>query len=70
MAIDVRNTSEEARLAYERAAGRLYSAEIALHDARQSGVDAWMRAAADRLHAAVLSYEVARQSALSEQAAA
>jgi len=35
------------------AARRLYDAEVALHIARQTGVDAWMRAAADRLHDAV-----------------
>lgn len=31
----------------------LYDAEVALHIARQAGVDAWVRAAADRLHDAV-----------------
>lgn len=35
------------------AARRLYDAEIALHIARSSGVDAWIAAASDRLHEAV-----------------
>jgi hypothetical protein len=39
-----------------RAASRLHNAELALHDARQTGVDAWIAAAADRLHEAVVSY--------------
>ena len=28
----------------------IYRAELALHDARSSGIDAWIRAASDRLH--------------------
>jgi len=40
-------------------ARRLYDAEVALHIARQSHVDAWIRAAADRLHEAVLAHSVA-----------
>lgn len=35
------------------AATRLYDAEIALHIARQTGVDAWVAAAYDRLHLAL-----------------
>jgi hypothetical protein len=38
------------------AAVSLHRAELALHDARQTGVDAWISAAADRLHEAVLAY--------------
>jgi len=38
------------------AALRLYEAETALHIARQTGVDNWIRAAADRLHEAVLTH--------------
>lgn len=34
-------------------ATRLNDAEIALHIARQAGVDTWIKAAADRLHEAV-----------------
>lgn len=36
---------------------RVYDAETALHAARQSGVDAWVAAAYDRLHCALLTYE-------------
>lgn len=32
----------------------LYNAEVALHIARQSGVDTWITAAYDRLHLAIL----------------
>lgn len=35
------------------AALRLYDAEVALHIARQSGVDRWIAAAYDRLHLAL-----------------
>jgi hypothetical protein len=38
------------------AAGRVYDAECALHQARQSHVDAWVTAAADKLHLAVGEY--------------
>jgi hypothetical protein len=36
------------------AAERLYDAEIALHIARQTGVDRWINSAADRLHDALV----------------
>jgi hypothetical protein len=39
------------------AAGRLFDAECALHVARQSHVDAWIAAASDRLHDAVLEHD-------------
>ena len=39
----------------EAAERRLYEAEICLHIAHQSGVDAWIRAAGDRLHEALAS---------------
>jgi hypothetical protein len=42
-----------------RAAAHLYEAEVALHAARQSRVDAWVKAACDRLHEAVEAYRVA-----------
>jgi hypothetical protein len=35
------------------AAVRMYNAEVALHIARQSGVDHWVAAAYDRLHVAL-----------------
>ena len=38
---------------------QLYDAECALHAAHQSGVDAWIAAAADKLHQAVADYLVA-----------
>jgi hypothetical protein len=38
------------------AASRLYDAEAAMHAARQTGEGNWIRAAADRLHEAVLAY--------------
>ena len=37
----------------EDAARRLYDAEVALHAAHSSKVDAWITAAADRLHEAI-----------------
>jgi hypothetical protein len=48
------------------AARRLYEAEGALHAAHQTGVDDWIRAAADRLHEAVVAHTdalVCRQAA-------
>jgi len=36
------------------AAHNLYCAEIAFHEARQTHVDEWIRAAADRLHEAIV----------------
>jgi len=42
----------------ERASTALYEAEVALHTARQSGVDPWIRAATDRLHEAIERYEL------------
>jgi len=38
------------------AAERLYRAEVALHAAFQSGVDAWISAAYDRLHEAIAEH--------------
>ena len=43
--------------AADRAAGHLYDAECALHAARQSGIDAWIAAAADQLHQAVVELD-------------
>jgi hypothetical protein len=34
----------------ERLERRVYEAECALHDARTSGIDCWVLAAAERLH--------------------
>jgi hypothetical protein len=41
------------------AARRLYDAEIALHIALQTGVDAWISAAYDRLHEAIAAHTAA-----------
>jgi FAD synthase len=43
----------------EDAARRLYDAEVALHIARQTGVDAWISAAYDRLHEAIAAHTAA-----------
>jgi hypothetical protein len=45
------------------AARRLYDAEVALHIARQTGVAAWISAAYDRLHEAVVGHTAALGSA-------
>jgi len=47
-----------------RAATRLYDAEVALHIARQSKVDAWVAAAYDRLHDAVREHRAALAAAV------
>ena len=52
------------RQAVDAAARRLYDAEVALHIAHASHVDAWIKAASDRLHEAV----VAHLSAVAEAA--
>jgi hypothetical protein len=44
------------------AATRLYDAEIALHIARQTGVDSWVAAAYDRLHLAVEDDQASRRA--------
>ncbi|MDQ1732302.1 MAG: hypothetical protein QOK10_2461 [Pseudonocardiales bacterium] len=64
MAIIGRETDEYARAleARESTARELYEAEITLHDARQSDVDLWVRAASDRLHGALVRYQLAEES--------
>jgi hypothetical protein len=52
-------TAAETLIATER---RLYDAETALHAAHQTHVDAWVSAAYDRLHEAVVAHT---QAALS-----
>ena len=52
-------TYEQAVAARKHAAGALYQAELALHDAHQTRVEEWIAAAHDRLHAAVGQYETA-----------
>lgn len=51
------------------AARDLYDAEFALHIARSSGVDAWIAAAYDHLHRAVVDYEAARAAAARPESA-
>ncbi|HZC69344.1 MAG TPA: hypothetical protein VE442_01495 [Jatrophihabitans sp.] len=41
----------------EQAARHLYDAEVALHIAHQTAVDAWIAAAADGLHEAILTHQ-------------
>jgi hypothetical protein len=55
--VSVRERTPGDRLA--AAATRLYDAEIALHIARQTAVDAWVAAAYRRLHAAVCEHRAA-----------
>lgn len=44
-------TEYEAALSeYETSCAQLYRSEQALHEAHQTGVDEWIRAASDRLH--------------------
>lgn len=47
----------------ETAAQHLYEAECALHIAHQSHVDAWIAAASDRLHEAVVEHLAAEADA-------
>ena len=47
---------EQATTARDHAAHVLYEAELALHDAHQSHIDAWITAASDRLHVAVVAH--------------
>jgi hypothetical protein len=48
---------------------RLYDAETALHAARQSGVDAWVAAAYDRLHEAILEHAAVRSRSATSRSA-
>lgn len=52
-------TASTRTVAVDVAAQRLYRAEVALHDAHTTHVDAWITAAADRLHDAIEAYLVA-----------
>ncbi len=40
----------------QAAAARVYDAECALHAARQAHVDAWIAAAADKLHNSIIEH--------------
>ena len=50
--MDTNSTESEV----EQAARRLYDAEVALHAAHQTAVDAWIAAAGDGLHEAVQAH--------------
>jgi len=56
--------------AQANAARCLYDAETVLHAARQSGVDAWITAAYDRLHDAITTYDSLTSQPAREQQAA
>jgi hypothetical protein len=62
----VRTTSASAQAqdSVHAAAGRLYNAECAFHDARQTHVDAWILAASDRLHCAIATHSAAVAASL------
>lgn len=47
------------RTSRDRAVDHVYAAELQLHCARQSGIDAWASAAADKLHHALVELELA-----------
>jgi hypothetical protein len=53
--------AEESRL--QAAARHLYEAEVALHIAHQTGEDAWIAAAADKLHLAIVEHRAAESAA-------
>ena len=58
------NSNSRTETTVEQVAARhLYEAEVALHIAHQSHVDAWIAAAADRLHDAVVEHLRAVESA-------
>ena len=56
---DTETNQQDPHAALEQAAQHLYDAECALHIARQTRVDAWITAAADHLHLAVLELDSA-----------
>jgi hypothetical protein len=45
----------------DRAARELYDAEVALHAARQTGIDSWVAAAANQLHRAIVRHNSAER---------
>ena len=60
---DIVSPLDSYRDALTATATRLYDAEVALHIARQTGVDAWVAAAYDRLHLAVCQHQAALATA-------
>jgi P2-related tail formation protein len=59
MAIQLPEPTTETIGPVQRAARDLHEAELALHDAHQTHVDSWIKAAGDHLHRAVIRYEAA-----------
>jgi hypothetical protein len=55
-------TCQQAVAARELAARKLHEAEIAAHDANQTHIDFWIRAAHDRLELAVARYVAAEEA--------
>jgi hypothetical protein len=55
------NSAKHTSVALTRSlAAQIYDAECALHAARQSGMDAWIKAAAERLHGLLVRAEFAQ----------
>jgi hypothetical protein len=48
--------SDQAQDRVHSAADVLYAAECAFHDAHQTRIDAWIKAAADKLHDAIAAH--------------
>jgi hypothetical protein len=48
--------SDQAQDRVHSAADFLYAAECAFHDAHQTQIDAWIKAAADKLHNAIAAH--------------
>ncbi len=64
MSIDLVARFDNAAVGAAHAAERrMYDAEIALHAAHQSDVGAWIAAAGDRLHEAIVEHTAAIQAA-------
>jgi hypothetical protein len=60
-----RTHADDSRIA--AAAKHLYAAECALHTAHQSHVDAWIAAASDRLHEAIVEHMAAEADVLRDE---
>jgi hypothetical protein len=58
----ITNTYQQAIAARDAAAHALYEAELAVHDAHQTGVDEWISAAHRHLHNAIVQHSAAINS--------
>jgi hypothetical protein len=56
MITDIAKDAYDSETRIQLAAQHLYAAECALHNARESRVDAWIAAAADKLHQSVVEH--------------